>query len=108
VVLPSSEDLSLGVVAYRLRQAREAAGISQRQLGIRAGLDESVASPRINQYEQGKHMPNVQMLERLGQLLERPLPWFYTTDDDMAAWILAFHQTDQAKRRKMLKSISDM
>ncbi len=85
-----------GVVARRLRQAREAAGLSQRQLGIVAGLDISVASPRINQYEQEKHMPNVQMLERLGQILDRPLPWFYATDDALAELILDYHQSRKA------------
>ncbi len=85
----------LGVVARRLRQAREAAGLSQRQLGLVAGLDVSVASPRINQYEQERHMPNVQMLERLGQILDRPLPWFYATDDALAELILRYHQAQK-------------
>ena len=42
------------VVAKRLREARELSGLSQKQLGIKAGLDEFSASPRINQYERGK------------------------------------------------------
>jgi len=95
--------ISLGIVALRIREAREAIGLSQRQLGLVAGLDVSVASPRINQYEQGRHMPNLQMLERLGQILDRPLPWFYTADDDLAALILAWHQAAPSKRRRLLK-----
>jgi transcriptional regulator with XRE-family HTH domain len=37
--------------AARLKAAREAAGYSQRGLGIALGFDPSAASPRINQYE---------------------------------------------------------
>jgi len=94
---------SLGIVALRIREAREAAGISQRQLGIVAGLDVTVASPRINQYEQGRHMPNQQMLERLGHILDRPLPWFYAVDEELATLLLAWHQATPAKRRRLLK-----
>ena len=90
-------------MALRIREAREAAGLSQRQLGIVAGLDVSVASPRINQYEQGRHMPNLQMLERLGQILDRPLPWFYAIDNELAALLLAWHQAAPARRRRLLK-----
>ena len=74
---------------------QSSAGLSQRQLGLVAGLDVSVASPRINQYEQERHMPNVQMLERLGQILDRPLPWFYATDDALAELILRYHQAQK-------------
>lgn len=94
---------SLGIVALRIREAREAAGISQRQLGIVAGLDVTVASPRINQYEQGRHMPNQQMLERLGHILDRPLPWFYAVDEELATLLLAWHQATPATRRRLLK-----
>lgn len=94
----------LGIVATRIREAREAAGLSQRQLGIVAGLDISVASPRINQYEQARHMPNLQMLERLGQILDRPVPWFYALDNDLAEMILHWHRCSPSQRRRLLKA----
>lgn len=92
----------------RIREAREAAGLSQRQLGIVAGLDVSVASPRINQYEQGRHMPNLLTLERLGQILDRPLPWFYAVDDELAELMLAWHRATPAARRRLSKEISGL
>ncbi|MBV2208113.1 MAG: helix-turn-helix domain-containing protein [Thermomonas sp.] len=94
-------------MALRLRQAREAAGLSQRQLGIVAELDITVASPRINQYEQGRHMPNLRMLERLGEILDRPLPWFFAVDDDTAALLLAWHQASSLKRKRLLKKAAE-
>lgn len=90
------------MVAKRLREARVAASLSQRELGIRAGMDPSVASPRINQYERAKHLPDPQTLERLGAVLGRPLPYFYAADDELAALIFAFHEADSALRRQCL------
>jgi DNA-binding XRE family transcriptional regulator len=48
----------ISIVAKRLKEARLLAGISQKKLGIKAGIDEFTASARINQYEKGAHMPN--------------------------------------------------
>jgi transcriptional regulator with XRE-family HTH domain len=76
-------------------------GISQRELGVRAGLDPSVASPRINQYERAKHLPDPLTLERLGAVLGYPLPYFYAVDDDMASLILAFDRAAPAQRRRL-------
>lgn len=43
-------------VAKRLKEARLAARLSQKSLGIAAGMDEFSASARMNQYETGKHI----------------------------------------------------
>src|SRR6267143_3733939 len=76
------------VVAARLRQARVRAKISQKTLGIKAGIDEFSASPRINQYERGVHVPNFQIAERLAKVLGIPTPFLYTRDDGLAELIL--------------------
>lgn len=93
------------MVAQRLREARLAAGLSQRELGVRAGMDPSVASPRINQYERAKHLPDPLTLERLGVVLDRPLPFFYTADEDLALLITAFHHARPATRRQWLATL---
>ena len=93
------------VVAKRLREARVAAGLSQRELGVRAGMDPSVASPRINQYERAKHLPDPQTLERLGAVLGRPLPFFYAADEDLAFLITAFHHARAVQRRQWLADV---
>ena len=77
-----------GVVAARLREARLRAKMSQKTLGIRAGIDEFSASPRINQYERGVHVPNLQISERLAKVLGIPTPYLYTRDDTLAELIL--------------------
>lgn len=90
------------VVAARLRAARLEAGLSQRELGVQAGMDPSVASPRVNQYERGKHTPDTGTLLRLGQVLDVPVPYFFADDDDLAVLIIAFHRMSSAPRRRLL------
>ena len=75
------------VFARRLRAAREAKGVSQKQLGILAGIDQFVASARINQYERGKHVPDLQTAQRLATELNVPVSYLYEPDDDLAELI---------------------
>jgi len=95
------------VVGNRLREAREQLGISQKQLGIKAGLDPSVASPRINQYETGKHVPDIQTAQRLAEVLRVPAPYLYAEDDLLAAWILAYSRVTPAVRRKITRTVTE-
>ncbi len=80
----------LPVYSRRLREAREARGISQRNLGIEAGLDEFVASTRVNRYETGVHQPDLQTLQKLAAALGCPLAYFYAEEDELAELILDF------------------
>jgi transcriptional regulator with XRE-family HTH domain len=99
----------VGIVALRLRKAREASGLSQRALGIEAGFDPTVASPRVNQYETGKHTPDLRSLELLGKVLGKPVPYFYAVDDALAEAILviaALPAYKQAKALELLKNFA--
>lgn len=89
------------VVAKRLREARLAKGLSQKRLGIAAGIDEFSASPRMNQYERGKHIPDYSTLERLAEVLDVPVPYFYAADDELAEWVKLFPKIDKAQRDKV-------
>lgn len=92
------------VVARRLREAREISGLSQKQLGIKAGIDEFSASPRINQYERGKHTPDFSTVERLAKVLKLPTPYFYCREDEMAGLILAWGRLSSVSRRKLAQT----
>ncbi len=93
----------VSVVAKRLRQARLRAGISQQQLGIKAGIDRFAASARINQYERGKHVPDIWTAARLARVLSVPPPFLYAEDNALAAWILVFNQVSASIRRTILR-----
>jgi transcriptional regulator with XRE-family HTH domain len=90
-----------GLVARRMRLAREERGLSQKELGVLAGLDPSVASPRINQYERNRHVPNVAVLAKLAAVLDQPLPYFYAVEDDTAALLTAFHRASSSQRARV-------
>ena len=95
-------------VAKRLKEARVAAGLSQRQLGVAAGIDEFSASPRMNQYETGKHVPDFLTLKHIGKVLKCPTPFFYAEDDKLAQAILAFSKLNQEDKTKILKLLDIM
>lgn len=86
------------VYSRRLREAREAHDLSQRNLGIKAGLDEFVASTRVNRYETGVHQPDLQTLQRLAEVLDLPAAYFYAEDDDLAQLIADFKSKRKRKR----------
>ena len=99
---------NISVITKRLREARLASGISQRNLCIAAGIDEFSASPRSNQYERGVHVPDFATLERLALVLNVPTPYFYTRDDDLAKLILNYGQLDEAEKIQLLKTAMDI
>ena len=96
------EKRQLPVYSRRLREAREAYGVSQRGLGIEAGLDDFVASTRINRYETGVHQPDLQTLQRLAAVLGLPVAYFYAEDDDLARLIREFQlqRKDKGRRKR--------
>jgi len=83
-----------------------AIGISQKQLGISAGIDEFSASPRINQYETGKHHPDFSTSKRLAEALSIPVTYLYAEDDMLADLILAFSSATTKTKKKVLKELS--
>src|SRR4249920_1516182 len=91
------------VVAKRLREARLRAGLSQRRLGILSGIDEFTASPRINQYERGKHTPEYGTAERLARVFEVPTAYLYCREADLAEWVLTYTRLPGAVRQSIIK-----
>jgi transcriptional regulator with XRE-family HTH domain len=87
------------VVAKRLKEARMRACLSQKQLGIKAGMDEFSASARVNQYERGKHTPDYSTVERIAKVLRVPTPYFYAREDELAKLILTFRASTRQRPR---------
>jgi len=98
----------ISIVAKHLKEARLRAGISQKQLGIKAGIDEFSASARINQYERGKHMPDLQTLTRLAAVMHVPTPYFYCEDVELAGFILKFSALGRAQKKRLLSSMEEL
>ncbi|HFZ0985372.1 TPA: helix-turn-helix domain-containing protein [Klebsiella aerogenes] len=90
------------IFCRRLKQARLASGLSQKRLGIAAGIDEFVASTRINRYEKGVHEPGTEIVQKLAEVLRVPLAYFYAEDDDLAELMLVFLSLSHHQRTKIL------
>jgi transcriptional regulator with XRE-family HTH domain len=93
---------SKNCIAKRLREARLAFGISQKKLGILAGIDEHSASARMNQYEMGKHIPNFLTLQHIGNALGYPVSFFSSEDDLIAEVIHVIGKLGDSDKRKVL------
>lgn len=89
----------------RLKEARVRIGISQKTLGILAGIDEFSASARMNQYEKGKHAPDYAMSMRLAAVLKVPCSYLYEVNDDIAAMLMLYYNLDDAERKKIMEKI---
>ncbi len=95
------------VWGQRLKEARLTSGLSQKQLGIKAGLDPFVASTRINRYELGVHKADYQIAVRLAEVLGVPAAYFYAEDDALAEWILLFPKLSDTQREQVTRLLDD-
>ncbi|GAB6196013.1 hypothetical protein PAGU2595_013200 [Lysobacter xanthus] len=95
----------VSIFGIRLREARERLGISQMELGRRVSMDPDVASPRVNQYENGVHIPHHTTAARMARELGVPLAYLYAEDDQLARWILAWTTLTVAERRRILQDL---
>lgn len=88
--------------SLRLKAARLRAGLTQMELGVLAQIDEYSASARINQYERGKHVPDLQTAERLATVLGIPVPYLYTRDEVLAELLLLVGKLDEPALQNLL------
>lgn len=93
------------VLSRRLEQARERKGLSQKQLGIAAGLDRFVASTRINRYERGVHKPDPVTVQRMADALGVPTAYLFAGNERLARMILAFNALSAKAQDRVIAEI---
>lgn len=95
---------SCSTFSKRLREARLRAGLSQMALGVAAGIDEFSASPRINQYERGKHLPDPRTVAKLAEVLDVAPPYFFAAEEDLAELLTIWNRLKPSARRRLLEN----
>lgn len=90
------------IFCQRLKAARLAKGLSQKSLGTLAGIDEFVASTRINRYEKGVHQASLETVQQLAAALEVPMAYFYMVDDALAELTLLWPKLSEEERANIL------
>ncbi|EKK5503619.1 helix-turn-helix transcriptional regulator [Enterobacter hormaechei] len=89
----------------RLKEVRLDMALSQKSLGILAGIDEFAASARINRYEKGVHQASIEVVRHLAKVLEVPVAYFYTEDDELASLVRLWPKLDSEKKKNILQQL---
>lgn len=66
-------------------------------------MDESSASPRMNQYEKGKHTPDIGTLKALADELGVPLNYFFCEDEVSAELAVNLNKLSEMDKQKVLE-----
>jgi transcriptional regulator with XRE-family HTH domain len=102
---PMPKPTAIAVFAARLKQARLALGVSQAVLGVRMGLPPEVASTRLNRYEKGVHIPNLDTAKLMAEQLGVPVAYLLADNDRLANAILGFSNLSVADQDHILAAI---
>ncbi len=94
-----------GPFSKRLKEARLRADLTQEQLGVRAGIDEANASAKMNQYEQGKHIPKFPRLKQLAEALGVPTAYFYAESDELAEFLYHYERVSRKDKQRLLDMV---
>ena len=89
----------------RLKHARLKAGVSQKRLGIMAGIEESNASAVMNQYERDTHIPKFATVRNIARQLKVPTAYFYADEDELAELLLIYGTLNTKNRKAALEEI---
>lgn len=71
-------------------------------MGIRAGIDPSVASQRVNRYERQRHQSAFAIVRKLAHVLTMPPTYFYAADESLAELIAIYGQFSVTERLSVL------
>ena len=99
--------MSTNPIPLRLKQARQHIGISQKELGVRIGMDESSASGRMNHYEKGRHVPDVDTLRKIAKELNVPLNYFFCEDDLSAELACLISRLDEYEKKALIYELKN-
>ena len=100
----AANEKSRSPIPRRLNETIKRAGISQKTLGIRCGIDPSVASSRVNHYCTGRHVPNFTLLEKVSVVLKVPVSYFYTTDNETARLLASYHLLSTRAKKELIRT----
>lgn len=91
------------VFTERLKEARNKMKISQKDLGIKIGMDPSSASGRMNHYEKGRHMPDIETLKKMADELNVPINYFFCESKESATLACLIDKLDDKAKRRLIQ-----
>ena len=93
-------------IPARLKAARKKAKITQKDLGVKIGMEESSASGRMNHYEKGRHVPDIGTLSRMAEELNVPLNYFFCKDEVTAELACLIDKLSDEEKAGLLDKLS--
>ncbi len=93
-------------IPERLKAARKKAKITQKDLGVKIGMEESSASGRMNHYEKGRHVPDIGTLTRMAEELDVPLNYFFCKDEVTAELACLIDKLSDEDKNGLLENLS--
>ncbi|MGF1688412.1 helix-turn-helix domain-containing protein [Photobacterium japonica] len=93
-------------IPTRLKEARKKAGITQKELGIRIGMEPSSASGRMNHYEKGRHTPDIGTLRRMADELNVPLNYFFCESELSASLACAIDKMSDEDKAALIEQLT--
>jgi transcriptional regulator with XRE-family HTH domain len=100
-------DKNTNPLPLRLKQARTAKGISQKQLGIQLGMEIGTASARMNQYEKGKHTPDYKTLKAMADELGVPVAYFFCESESTAELLCLLEKMSEEEKEALVRQIKN-
>lgn len=97
----------MSTLSKRLKEARLRAGLSQEQLGLQIGLEPASASTRMNRYELGKRSPDLELVERIAEVLGLPAAYFYAVQDEEAELLRQFNALSVKGKKRIMDVIAE-
>jgi len=92
-------------IPARLKQARKKAKITQKDLGIKIGMEPGSASGRMNHYEKGRHTPDVTALQRMADELNVPLNYFFCENETTAELACLIDKLSEDEKLALIKKL---
>ncbi|MFH0265455.1 helix-turn-helix domain-containing protein [Vibrio rumoiensis] len=92
-------------IPARLKEARKKAKITQKELGMRIGMEQSSASGRMNHYEKGRHIPDISTLRRMAEELNVPLHYFFCEDEISAELVCAVDKLSDEDKLALMNQL---
>lgn len=96
------------IFAKRLREERDRAGISQRDLGLCLTDDSLTAVNTIHRYEKQQRFPrDFRVVKKLADRLNIPVPLLFTEDESLAAMLKIWGQLKTQEQSQTIKYLKD-
>lgn len=74
---------------------------------MRVGFEAGSASSRMNHYEKGRHLPDLDTMKRMANELGVPLSYFFCESDVEAELVILFSKLTDDQKLKLLSGLKE-